>query len=303
MGEKEMKLPTTCDGWATRVSALVKAATDALGVARFPIRIAPIAADYSRNLYPKEPITIVQGDDFGERFEGALVPKGNGEWGIFYNTGLRSKGRINFCQAHEFGHYLLHRHLSGNPFYCSRKDMWAWNSDYGRMEAEANRFASMVLMPPDDFRIQTYDFRKPTLSQFEALRERYEVSITAAVLKWLDMTRRRAMLVVSKDGFIDWARSSPALFKSGVYFPAKQLTIPLPGGSLAAIGRKAGTREIDHLAGVWNADEPVFESVLFDEYRDLALSLLIFPVDGPGRWDNSHDEESGLMDTFEAFQR
>jgi hypothetical protein len=303
LGEKEVKLPTTCEGWATRVSALVKAATEAQGVARFPIRIAPIAADYSRSLFPKEPITIVQGDDFGERFEGALVPKGNGEWGIFYNSGLRSKGRINFCQAHEFGHYLLHRHLSGNPFYCSRKDMWAWNSDYGWMEAEANRFASMVLMPPDDFRLQTSEFRKPTLSQFEALRDRYEVSITAAVLRWLDITIRRAMLVVSKDGFIDWARSSPALFKSGVYFAAKQVTIPLPDASLAALGPNARICEIGHPAGVWNADEPVLESVMFDEYRDLALSLLIFSTEGARRWDDGVDEEPALVDTFEAFQR
>lgn len=295
-----MKLPTTCEGWATRVSALVKAATDAQGIPRFPIRVGPVALDYSRNVFPSEPISIVQGDDFGERFEGALVPKGNGEWGVFYNSGLRSRGRINFCQAHEFGHYLIHRHLSGDPFYCSRKDMWSWNSDYGRMEAEANKFASMLLMPSDDFRLQTADFRKPVLSRFEVLRNRYEVSITAAVLKWLDMTTRRAMLVVSKDGFIDWARSSPALYKSGVYFAAKQITIPIPDASLANLGPGAGLSEIMHPEGTWH-DEPVLESVVFDEYRDLALSLLIFPPQGRRRWDD--EDEPALMDTFEAMKR
>jgi hypothetical protein len=44
------------------------------------------------------------------------------------------------------------------------------------------------------------------------------------------------MFVVSKDGFIDWARSSPALFKSGVFIRARQETIPIPQTSLAALG-------------------------------------------------------------------
>lgn len=297
-----MKLPTTCDGWATRVSAFVKLATELQGIPRFPIRIPPVAADFSRNIFPKEPITAIAGGRF-EKFEGALIPKGNGEWGIFYNRGIASKGRINFSLAHEFGHYLLHRHLSGDPIYCSRQDMWAWDSEYGQMEAEANRFASLVLMPPDDFRIQIAEFRKPSISRFEPLRDRYEVSITAAILKWLDMTTRRAMLVVSRDGFIDWARSSGPLFNSGVFFRAKQEIIAIPDQSLAALGPNAGVGELNHPAGVWNAREPVFESVLFDEYRDLALSLLVFPAEGPGRWRRDGDEDAPLMDTYEAFQR
>ncbi len=153
------------------------------------------------------------------------------------------------------------------------------------MEAEANRFASLVLMPPDDFRIQTAEFRKPKLVDFEPLRDRYEVSMTAAVLKWLGTTPRRAMLVVSNNGFIDWARGSDPLFKSGVFFRAKQETIPLPALSLAALGPAWGLTEVDHPPGVWNKVEAVQESVLFDEYHDLALSLLLFPNDPPNKWD------------------
>lgn len=298
-----MKLPTTCEGWATRVSAFVKAATEALNVPRFPIRIDAVAREYSRNMFPKEPITIVQGGRF-DTFEGALVPnpERTGDWGIFYNAAIISPGRINFTLAHEFGHYLLHRRLSGNPIYCSRSDMWKWDSDYGQMEAEANKFASMVLMPADDFREQTKDFRKPTLAQFEVLRERYEVSLTAAVLKWLDLTPQRAMLVVSKDGFIDWARSSTPLLKSGVFYRARKETIAIPKKSVAALGPSAGVIEAAHEIGIWNRREPVFESVVFDEYRDLTLSLLIYPAEGPDRW-RGNDEEPQLMDTFEAFQR
>jgi hypothetical protein len=298
-----MKYPKTCEGWATRVSHFVKGATEALNIPRFPIRIEAVAREYSKNLFPKEPITLVQGDTF-DKFEGALVPSPskNGEWGIFYNKGITSKGRINFTLAHEFGHFLLHRHLSGDPIYCSRSDMWEWDSAYAQMEAEANKFASMVLMPADDFREQTKEFRKPTLLRFEVLRVRYEVSLTAAVLKWLDLTPRRAMLVVSRDGFIDWARSSTALLKSGVFYRARKETIAVPNSSLAALGPSSGIFEVAHAPGIWNDREPVFESVVFDEYRDLTLSLLIYPAEGPNRWTRI-DEEPELLDTFGAFER
>jgi hypothetical protein len=297
-----MKMPTTWEGWATRVSLYVREGKKLLGQPRFPIRIAEIAQDYSRNVFPADPIVHVEGKNFAGKFEGALVPNESKQWAIFYDTGHTSKGRVNFTQAHELGHYLAHRHLSGEAFYCSRRDMWAWNSEYGRMEAEANSFAAFVLMPPEDFRDQTREFSKPTLAQFEALRERYEVSLTAVVLNWLKTTPRRAMLVVSKDGFIDWSWGSGPLFSSGVFFKAKQITTPLPNLSLAALGAANGITEIQHPPGVWNLRETVFESAVFSEYHDMTLSLLVFPPHGPSR--GSRDtEENELMDTFEAFQR
>jgi hypothetical protein len=305
MGQEKVKRPSTPEGWAVRVSAVVKAAREIQELPRFPIDVAAIAQDYSRNLFPDEPITLVQGEKLGANFEGALVPNParNGEWGIFYNSAIKSKGRINFTLGHELGHYLLHRGNSSNPIFCSRRDMWAWDSEYGKMEAEANRFASQLLMPPDDFRVLTSEFRRPTLAQFEPLRDRYEVSLTAAVLKWLEMTTRRAMVVVSKDGFIDWSWCSQPLLRSGVYFKARQQTIPLPAASLAAQGPTAATSELLHPPRVWNEREPVFESVIFAEYHDMAISLLIYPADGPSRWSNDLDEAPMLEDTFERFQR
>lgn len=296
-----MKLPTTPDGWAVRLTAVVKAARDIQGLPRFPIDVAAIARDYSRNVFPNEPITLVHGETLGDRFEGALVPNPNakGEWGIIYNAAIKSKGRINFTLAHELAHYLLHR--ARGPIYCSRQDMWKWDSEYGAMEAEANRFASYLLMPPDDFRVQTAEFRRPTLDEFETLRQRYEVSLTAVVLKWLDATPRRAMLIVSKDGFIDWSRSSTPLFQSGVFYRARQEVTPLPERSLAALGANAPGREVLHPPGVWR-DETVLESVVFSEYHDMALSLLIFPGDAPGRI-YRFEADPELLDTFEAFQR
>ena len=41
---------------------------------------------------------------------------------------------------------------------------------------------------------------------------------------------------------------------------------------------------------MWNPREPVFESVVFSEYHDMTLSLLIYPAHGPNRWSNESQE-------------
>lgn len=88
-----------------------------------------------------------------------------------------------------------------------------------------------------------------------------------------------------------------------MYFKARQQTIPLPAPSLAAQEPSADTSEALHPPGVWNGREPVFESVIFSEYHDMAISLLIYPTDGPTRWSTELDEEPTLEDTFTRFQR
>ncbi len=143
-------------------------------------------------------------------------------------------------------------------------------------------------MPSDDFREQTKDFRKSTISDFEVLRDRYEVLITAAVLNWLKNTKSRAMIVVSRDGFIDWSWGSPTLLASGVYFKAKTVTTPVPDVSPAALGPASGLTAIQHPTGVWSRSEPLFESVLFAEYHEMSISLLVYPTDGRTRRFEDH---------------
>ena len=131
VGEEEMTLPTTWQGWAVRVSAYVREGKKLLNEPRFPVKIEEVAIHYSQSVFPMDPILEVKGENYRGKWEGALVPKDDRSgWGLFYDSGHASKGRKNFTMAHEFGHYLAHRHLTNKPFLCSRKDMYAWNSDY-----------------------------------------------------------------------------------------------------------------------------------------------------------------------------
>ena len=299
-----MNLPTTPEGWAIHLSILVRVFHEAHGSPRFPIRAADIAKEYSRNVFPEAPITKVDGLDLSRKFEGMLMPIESkaGEWGIIYNSTINSKGRINFTLAHELGHYLLHRQLLPERIRCSSRDMGDWRSERGQIEAQANKFASFLLMPLDDFRLQISG-QKIDMELMRHLSDRYEVSITAAILKWLSITDQRAMIVVSKDGFVDWAWSSERLLKSGIYYAARQQTIELPSQSLAAlcvdeeIAETTGT----HKRGVWQGNEDVYEMTVFSPKNEMTISLLLYPKVGPTRWRSADLDEPEEGDTYDQI--
>lgn len=267
--------------WAIDLSIMM---TKVLGSARFPVDVASLAQEYSQQVFGDDPITRVRPRGF-EGFEGALIPKpdGSGEWGIGYADSLRSKGRVNFTIAHEFGHYLLHRKKYPDGFQCRPEDMVQWDSEYNRVEAEANRFAAGLLMPLDDFREQIPARQHADLDTLGACAERYEVSLTAAILRWLSYTQKRAILVVSRDGFILWARSSEPAFKSGSFIKvAGRPPREIPSSSPVALYPSAigAVDPVEHQPGVWFS-EKVVEHALISERYDLSLSLLILPGHGP----------------------
>lgn len=285
--------------WANDLSIIL---TKVLGSARFPVDVASLAKEYSQQVFPNDPITRVRPRGF-KGFEGALIPKpgASGEWGIGYADSLRTKGRVNFTIAHEFGHYLLHRQKYPDGFQCRPEDMVQWDSEYNRVEAEANRFAAGLLMPLDDFRKQIPAIQKADLDMLGACADRYEVSLTAATLRWLSYTQKRAILVVSRDGYILWARSSEPAFKSGAFIKVAGLPPrAIPAASPVACNPGViGIVEPKKLAkGTWLL-EPVVEYSLLSERFDLSISLLALE----GREPLTDIEEEQTEDTFDYLSR
>lgn len=137
------------------------------------------------------------------------------------------------------------------------------------------------------------------------LADRYDVSITAAILKWLGMTDQRAMIVVGKDGFIDWAWSSEKLLKSGVFYRARQETIEMPAQSLAVRQDMMidNLKGVTHPKGVWNAKEEVQEMTIFADHHEMTISLLLYPKDAPFKPYEEDDDGDGLEDTYQRFIR
>lgn len=268
---KTYKRVPSAQGWASKISELLK---QVLGPERFPVDVVALAQDYSRQVYTNEPIIAVKGDDL-PGFEGALYRLKKG-WAIFYNNSVKSKGRINFTLAHEFGHYLIHRLDNPEGMECKPQDFVRWDSAYAQIEHQANTFAANLLMPFDDFRLQIPATSKVTLDMLSHCADRYDVSLIAATLQWLRYTTKRAVLVVSRDGYILWSRSSEPAFKSGVYFKTSENLIEIP--STALPNRMDllvdGRATIQHPVNVWLTEE-VQEIVLMADHYDFAISLLL----------------------------
>jgi hypothetical protein len=270
----------TPERWAFDITRVLNAV---FGVDRFPIDIPMVAREYSAQRFPDDPIISVAGDDL-PNFEGGLfrAPAWRKGWGIIYNKRISSKGRINFTLAHEFGHYLLHRLAYPEGIRCGEQDIVRWDSEYGQIEHQANTFAANLLMPLDDFRRQIAPTAKVDLDIIYHCADRYRVSLIAATLRWLSYTDKRAVLVVSRDGFILWARSSARALKSGAFFKTSTGPIEIPAASLAANQDLLldGGVSIDHGAGIWFR-EPSREMTIYAEQHDFALSLLLLDDSAP----------------------
>jgi hypothetical protein len=264
---------------ANRLVKLVETVSLAHGTNRFPVDVPQLALESARIFGWSDPITQVQSADI-RGFDGALFPGDNNkEWLLIYNSCVTSPGRVRFTQAHELGHYILHR-LLRDSFQCSDADMLNWSQNDRDLEAQADLFASYLLMPLDDYRKQvtaTVD-----MDVLGTCADRYGVSLTAAVLKWLQYTDEKAVLVMSNDGFINWAWSSEPAAKAGAFFRTRGNVIPLPNGSLAAnqdvLHDRRGT---EIRARVWfphvDPQTPLREMKVHSAQYESVLSLLCLP--------------------------
>ena len=249
------------------------------GTDRFPVDVVDLAKDAANQFNWKDPITKVEAADI-KNFEGALFPDDSkSKWLLLYNNKLKSPGRIRFTQAHELGHYLLHRQQQ-DSFSCSPKDLINLDTDEKTIEAQADSFASTVLMPLDDFRVQmngSADF-----DSLGACASRYGVSLTAATLRWLKDTDKQAVLVVHRDGFVDWAFSSKSAHKNGAFFRSRQQLVEIPVGSLAADESVANERTGNEIAArTWfphaSADLSLQEMKITADGYDSVMTLLVLP--------------------------
>lgn len=264
---------------ANRLTRILDTFSKAHG-GRYPVEVAPLALEVARLFQWADPITEVSSAPI-HGFEGCLFPNERRDsWMLLYNDQIASAGRIRFTQAHELGHYLLHR-IERDSFQCTDGDMLDWNEEDKNIESEADTFASHLLMPAHDFRAQL-----PGAIDLDVLShcaERYGVSLTAAILKWLEITEEKAVLVMSQDGFMNWAWSSKSARKAGAFFKTKgQSPAPIPDGSLAANSSVISDRVGVRIPGkIWfrHADSAMVlqEMKLYSEHYDSLLTLLILP--------------------------
>lgn len=266
---------------AIRITKQLNLFSECHGLPRFPINVPELAMEAANLFGWVDPITEVKAESI-PGFEGALFAnEARSKWMLLYNKDLTSTGRIRFTQAHELGHYILHR-LESDHFECTDKDMLNWAPGSRNIEAESDLFASYLLMPLDDYREQL----KSTPISLDLLghcADRYGVSLTAAILKWLECTEESAVFIMSKDGFIDWSHSSTRAMKAGAFFATRKGgPIPIPESSLANDDSVAHDRLGKNIAAsVWfpKAEEQfsLREMKIRADQYDTTLTLLHLP--------------------------
>ncbi len=244
----------------------------------FPVDPLQVALSFSSIVHPKDPITHIEGLDIEP--DGLLVknPYQEGHWAILYKNSLVSRERKNFTIAHEFGHYMLHKSLYCDPCFRNTKII----------ENQANEFASCFLMPKTHFQ-HKIEGQKLGPEIFQEIAEYYEVSFTAVCLRWIKVCDKRAMIVVGKDGLIEWTSASNRLWQSRKYYRALSGKIRgdfgkkvcLPPLSLAAGGidwldfNDCNWKKSYHPKGVWSMHEECWEMTFF--IQNSTISLLLYP--------------------------
>lgn len=276
---------------ANRISKMLNVAFP--GEGRFPVDVAAVAIELCRERYASEPITEIKPFDM-DGFEGMLSRHPSGKkWKIVYNSKIESKGRIRFTLAHEFGHYVLHRELR-SQFQCTQKDMHEWDLGLRSIEAEADLFASYLLMPLDDFRCQL-EGHQPSIELIRHCSSRYGVSLMAAALKWTEIAPKRVVVLAVRDGFVLWARSSKSAYASGAVLASKRTLIEVPERSvLNSVTALSGPQTATQKASLWFEGEPtgvdlIEHAYAVDGYYPYTLGILVLPDVAP-RWETADDE-------------
>ncbi|MDP2038558.1 MAG: ImmA/IrrE family metallo-endopeptidase [Ignavibacteria bacterium] len=161
---------------------------------------------YAENLFIKE--------DFLHSYEGRLVF--NHTYGLItLNKSISEQRQKNFVLAHELGHFINERKDSifstGQNYqsiHCGFAELY--NSNYNNIrEKNANEFAGELLMHEPWF-ISFTAKTKFGAGLILEIADHFNVSLTAAALKYSLIGPRECAVVFCRDGSVEWSSINKA---------------------------------------------------------------------------------------------
>lgn len=142
--------------------------------------------------------------EYGDCFDGLLEHDSN-EFHIYLNTqSVQSSdnARLRFSFAHELGHYFIDEHRNalkkGKSLHKSYYRLLRKNI----VEIEADLFASNLLMPTSRFK-QLAQKKRFNFSVIDSLSKEFGTSLSATLLKFIEVDTYPIMVVFSKDNMIE----------------------------------------------------------------------------------------------------
>lgn len=138
-------------------------------------------------------------------FAAMLLMDSHKAWGSIVVAEGTKPQRRRFSIGHELGHFLMdsHRPRDGVQFTCSHSDLRIENTREAdrakKMEAEANRFAARLLMPPTRIRANLRS-RQPDLEEVVRLAGEFNVSKAAMARSYVDAHRETLAVMVVRNG-------------------------------------------------------------------------------------------------------
>lgn len=145
-------------------------------------------------------IIIIEGELYGA--EARLLRK-NRQGIIRLKSGHKEAGRKRFTIAHELGHWVLHSTKA--LWLCSAEDIYGPSK--GGQEAEANAFAGAFLMPTRLISPVCWN-STPDLGIICDLAKRFQTSITATAIRFVEECRQACVVVFSENHKVKWWRAN-----------------------------------------------------------------------------------------------
>lgn len=154
--------------------------------------------------------------EYGDCFDG-LLEHDSGDFHVYLNTQSilsSDNNRLRFSFAHELGHYFIDDHrnalMKGKSLHKSYYRFLRKNL----VETEADYFASNLLMPIGRFKKCAQQNRKFDFSVIEYLSKEFGTSLSATLLRFIEVNTYPIMVVFSKNNTIE-------RYWSSVDFPFK----------------------------------------------------------------------------------
>lgn len=235
-------------------------------------------------------------------FEGAIVrlwTKPNGIIAVRRN--IREHGRKRFTIAHEIGHYVLPGH-GKHGRSCKGEDIEAWRSGAPRQEVEANKFASELLLPTAQVR-RIVQSQLASIETAKYLCANLKTSLTAALLKSVEVTEERCCVVLSINNLIEWVKSNDTFrhyVRKGEKLSSDSHASRLMNGGeeREASGMVPATAWIDSVRLMPGAK--IHEDSIYQPYYDSVLTVLT--INEPLEVKDPYDEEDSLLEELDPTE-